>query len=905
MRTLLSLFALVLAAPSASADVRVWSQGADNFDKIPSWTSTAPLQDIEAADDFDVVGTIRRVRILGGPCFACAPPDVLGVRIRFWAWDDGEVGALLWEHDVSAADPGLSFETLETTVLDVTLPEPFHATGRHFLSAQIDVAGGSTWYWKSAGDGQVAFSALRWRDNLAGGAFAPYVSTIGSLQSDLAFELWGEGVAAPTGVPELVWAQYADFLAPAIPGSVWPGATAQPELADDLDFTGAIHRLTLSTQSCFGCPYPTETGARVRFYAWTAGGPGALLHDVTVPAGPGGADFQGLLTVIPLSEPFLATGRHFVSVQLLATGPNGYEWRASGTTPAALGAAFYRDEAQTTAWGPWIDGGVPFGGDMAIQIQGIPAPASPPVPVGDPCGPWKAFDVPHAANVSHSILRDVKVFAEDDVWAVGTRQLVVGPAPSDLEAHTVSLHFDGAQWSEVPTPSPEPYAGASGAGLWAVDGVAPDDLWAAGSQELQGSGGFIGTQTLVMRWDGSSWTVVDSPITPGVPGTLQGTSGGFVRDIEAIAADDVWFVGDWNLPFACRMSLAMHWDGNDFTVHDTPCDGLPGANEGFGLESVSAVSSDDVWAVGGGGDGDSIIYNYVIHWDGTAWSHVETPEPGFVHRLFAVEAIASDDVWAVGQFLDAFGYHAFAIHWDGTAWNQVDTPGGSLGLWAAASDEVYAVGGGVFRWDGAGWSFADDVGELSGEHLSVSFSAIDGEPGCVLHAVGRHNPLGLILPFSARPNLAAWWNAEERLGCTAGTVNGGLALLEPPVLGGTCRVALDDPGAGAGLTPGATGATWVVSTSPGPGYPCGLAVAGLGSADMAAGEALVGLDAGWFLVHAAGTWSGPGVPLVIDVPMPGDPALSGVQVYTQGVLFDGAGPAGAVLTNALDLRLGS
>ena len=397
------------------------------------------------------------------------------------------------------------------------------------------------------------------------------------------------GVAAPTGLTELVWAQYIGFLAESIPASTWPGAATQPEIADDIEFEGAVHRVTVNTQLCYQCPGPVAPSARVRFFEWTENGPGALQHEVTVHD----VEYGGLLQ-IDLPAPFVATGRHFLSVQVQASGPNGLEWVSTGDEPEELSKAWYRDESQTSAWGAWLVGGAPFGGDMAFQLHGIPAPADPPAPAGDPCGPWKATDVPYAANVSHSVLRDVKVFAPDDVWAVGTRLLQVGLLPSQIKSGTVSLHFDGTAWTEIDTPSPEPYAGAGGAGLWAVDGVAPDDVWAAGSQQLQGSGGFVGTQSLLMRWDGAQWSVVDSPVTPGVPGTLQGTSGSIVRDVEVLAEDDVWFVGDWAQPFACQMALAMHWDGSGFTVYDTPCAELPASTDGFGLESVSAVAPDDV-----------------------------------------------------------------------------------------------------------------------------------------------------------------------------------------------------------------------------------------------------------------------------------------------------------------------
>ena len=44
----------------------------------------------------------------------------------------------------------------------------------------------------------------------------------------------------------------------------------------------------------------------------------------------------------------------------------------------------------------------------------------------------------------------------------------------------------------------------------------------------------------------------------------------------------------------------MRWNGSGFELHNTPFVYLGGT----GLEAASALATDDVWTVGGGGDGD-------------------------------------------------------------------------------------------------------------------------------------------------------------------------------------------------------------------------------------------------------------------------------------------------------------
>src|SRR5256885_2131781 len=117
-------------------------------------------------------------------------------------------------------------------------------------------------------------------------------------------------------------------------------------------------------------------------------------------------------------------------------------------------------------------------------------------------------------------LHRVKVLAADDVWAVG-----------DNANRTLVTHWNGTAWTTVPSPNPDPDQDL----LAAVDGVAPNDLWAVGNLGSDGYGG--GTVAgMVLRWDGAAWTRVPVPGDPGVSITQ-------FRDVLALAANDVWIVG--------------------------------------------------------------------------------------------------------------------------------------------------------------------------------------------------------------------------------------------------------------------------------------------------------------------------------------------------------------------------
>ena len=97
MKSLLACLALVLlATPGASATEEIWNTGWSNYTYVESQLCGSPAFDNEAADDFDLVGTVERVYVTGynscsGVCF---PPPATGARVRFFEWTANGPGAL-------------------------------------------------------------------------------------------------------------------------------------------------------------------------------------------------------------------------------------------------------------------------------------------------------------------------------------------------------------------------------------------------------------------------------------------------------------------------------------------------------------------------------------------------------------------------------------------------------------------------------------------------------------------------------------------------------------------------------------------------------------------------------------------------------------------------------------------
>jgi hypothetical protein len=310
---------------------------------------------------------------------------------------------------------------------------------------------------------------------------------------------------------------------------------------------------------------------------------------------------------------------------------------------------------------------------------------------------WSRVPVPRPGRKdSDGFFSGVNGSASDDVWAVGTYLSKVTP----IRMVTLAEHWDGSSWSIVSTPNP---SGMDDYQLSSVSAVSADDVWAVGS----------GPTGIVEHWDGASWRLVAGAKPPG--------GGGWdLWDVDARSASDVWAVGE-NFTSKGTIGFIEHWDGS--TWKQVPSAVPPGKPRVFSFSGVSAVSADDVWAVGFssqdfGGDQRPLIE----HWDGTSWQLVEGAgdlAAAITGGLVDVTAVGADDVWAVGHSKKTGSYIRTLIeHWDGTAWSRVHSPnvrarGNNFldGVAATSAGDAWSVGGHtdlqrksiIEHWDGTSW----------------------------------------------------------------------------------------------------------------------------------------------------------------------------------------------------------
>lgn len=322
-------------------------------------------------------------------------------------------------------------------------------------------------------------------------------------------------------------------------------------------------------------------------------------------------------------------------------------------------------------------------------------------------GSWQRVTSPNvggATEVTNQLL-GIAAVSENDVWTVGWSQDPNGPP---YVRRTLIEHFDGTRWSIVPSPNRD---GDYYNVLNAVSGTSASDVWAVGDSQ----DGTAPSRTLIAHWDGTQWSIVPSP-NPGTQ--INGLLG-----VAAIAMDDVWAVGYYSGIGTQEPidTLVLHWDGSRWSQVPSP-NVAGGANQ---LIGITALSADDIWAVGFAGGGP-----LAMRWNGSAWSVVTVRRDAGLRSdyLNGAAGAAGNDVWAVGQGTGFYTNQAFATlrHWDGLHWTDKvchaaspsnpppDYEGGGpdsylTAISAAAGNDVWAVGvrgaGPLIRhWDGQAWT---------------------------------------------------------------------------------------------------------------------------------------------------------------------------------------------------------
>ncbi len=216
-------------------------------------------------------------------------------------------------------------------------------------------------------------------------------------------------------------------------------------------------------------------------------------------------------------------------------------------------------------------------------------------------------------------------------------------------------------------------------------------------------------QTLTERWDGSTWSVLPSPNQgTNVPNSLAGVSCASSSDCVAVGTASNG---------SADQTLIEQWDGTTWSIVDSPNTSATLSND---LLGVSCVSSSTCMAVGHASNG-SVDQSLVEQWNGAVWSITPSPDTGSTlpNDLGAVSCPAVDACYATGTSGNQNGQPLF-LAWDGTRWSLQLTPYAALagqGISCTSATFCAAVGsiaGNIDLLYTAGyWEIASDGGVFS------------------------------------------------------------------------------------------------------------------------------------------------------------------------------------------------
>ena len=327
---------------------------------------------------------------------------------------------------------------------------------------------------------------------------------------------------------------------------------------------------------------------------------------------------------------------------------------------------------------------------------------------------WREFEKPQPRKArGGSFLHDITFVNDQELWAAG---YFVGKT-----ARPLLMHNDSMRWRIEPT---LPIQGV----LYGVSAVDAEHVWAVGTEYVP----FVGDTPLILQRDSTQWQKVSHALS---------VSGEFY-DVAASTPNNVWAVGyQPSSEYLLQAPLIAHWDGTQWQVMLTPKDEW----WSYYLYSIAIIDSNDIWAGGWKTDFDSNS-TALYHWDGSAWSEVHVP---YGWRINSISALASNDVWAVGS-------GGFVLHWNGITWEQVETPfnGWLASVSAISKDSIWVAGsttrkgfiaGFIAHWNGAQWTR-----EWIGSSKSI-YHAIGVSNSHHVHVVGEKSGKVLRVKGVCRP----------------------------------------------------------------------------------------------------------------------------------------------------------
>lgn len=284
---------------------------------------------------------------------------------------------------------------------------------------------------------------------------------------------------------------------------------------------------------------------------------------------------------------------------------------------------------------------------------------------------WTIVTPPNPSSLT-SVLYGVACASVSECWAVGYYD--TGSA-----FLTLIEHWDGTSWTIASAPN----TSSKNSVLNGVTCISTSQCWAVGY-----SAGSSAFQTLVEEWNGTTWAIVGSPST-------SATQNNYFYGVTCASASDCWAIG-YYFNFSTYQTLIERWNGSSWAIVAS----LNGSTtQDNYLHSVTCTSTSNCWAIGYYSNGSAFL-TLIEHWDGTSWTIVTSPNPSSTsNALNGVTCASTSQCWAVGYYAASSSGQTLVEEWSGTSWVIVGSPNTSAmqnnslsGLTCPSAAACWAVG---------------------------------------------------------------------------------------------------------------------------------------------------------------------------------------------------------------------
>ncbi len=259
-----------------------------------------------------------------------------------------------------------------------------------------------------------------------------------------------------------------------------------------------------------------------------------------------------------------------------------------------------------------------------------------------------------------------------------TMCMAVGEYVSGTTTKTLAVRWNGTAWSIVASPNVDAISR-----LLAVHCPSVSSCFAVGS-----SGDAFTSSTLIERWNGTSWSVAASP--------NSGSGDNILSGIACPTTSTCFAVGTVDNFGTSSETVVERWNGTSWSIVPSP----NSSDDHNHLDDVTCTSATNCFAVGGSQtffqeDVDTLIER----WNGTSWSMVASPNVIRDRTLSGVSCVSATNCVAVGtEGTKGFDSDTLVEAWNGASWSVVpssNAPGAidnDLSSVACRSTTCFAVG---------------------------------------------------------------------------------------------------------------------------------------------------------------------------------------------------------------------